>query len=45
MARSITEKILFAGAMAVLLLHFAVWTIADQRKPATSGAAFAYEND
>ena len=45
MVQSITEKLLFAGAMAVLLLHIAVWTIVDQRKPAPSVAASAYEND
>jgi len=39
------ERILFAGAMAVLCLHFAVWTIADQRKPAPVTAVSIYEND
>jgi len=43
MVRSITEKILFASAMAILLLHFAVWSIADQRKP--PAPASAYGND
>lgn len=45
MTHPIVEKILFAGAMAVLCLHFAVCDLADRRAaPAAQSAPF-YEND
>jgi len=41
----IVEKILFAGALIVLCLHFALWTLVDRREVPAPQFASSYDND
>lgn len=45
MVHPIVEKILFAGALVVLCLHFALWTLVDRREAPASQSASLYDND